>query len=155
MYRILNLLIPLILLMSAHAYASSDNGRLEQKIKNNEQRIERLERLVESLEDRLNEYEGSASTKPVDQGFFRSRRIVGSWECTNNVYEYDIHFYADGTLMQEEPFLGSTKSSQWSNLSGNRFMTERGRVFEADFSSENEFTAMNTNTKEEWRCYRK
>lgn len=155
MYRFLSLLTLLTLLMSAHAYASTDNDMFEQKIKNNEQRIERLERLVESLEDRLNEYESSASTKPLDRKDSAAIKIVGYWECTNNVYEYDIQFYSDGTLMQEEPFLGSTKSSRWSNFSGNRFVVERDRIFEADFSSEDEFTAINVNTKEEWRCYRK
>lgn len=46
--------------------------------------------------------------------------LVDTRECTNNVFNYDISFYADGRLIQEEPFFSKARGSRWSRLSEDR-----------------------------------
>ena len=93
--------------------ASTDTPDLEKRLQQQERRIDRLERAVESLQGRLMDQKYG---EPVETGGSQASArnatdpLVGTWECTNNVFNYDISFFADGRLVQEEPFFSKAKS---------------------------------------------
>ena len=138
--------------------AKADTANLERQLQQQERRIDRLERAVESLQSRLMD---SQYGDPANVGNSRASDLnttdplVGTWECSNNVFNYDISFFADGRLIQEEPFFSKAKGSRWSRLDEDRFVTEQGQTFSMDFRSNDELTVTNQTNKSVWECLRK
>ncbi len=146
------------LMFSTSALAAPpDTADLEKRLQQQERRIDRLERAVESLQSRLLD---SQYGEPADVGSSRGQDrnavdpLVGTWECTNNVFNYDISFFADGRLIQEEPFFSKAKGSRWSRLDEDRFVTKQGQTFSMDFRSNDELTVTNMTNKGVWECSR-
>ena len=138
--------------------AKADTANLEKRLQQQERRIDRLERAVESLQSRLldsqyGETAESGSSRAPDRN--ATDPLVGTWECSNNVFNYDISFFADGRLIQEEPFFSKAKGSRWSRLSEDRFATGQGQTFSMDFRSNDELAVTNLTNKSVWECYRK
>jgi hypothetical protein len=138
--------------------AKADTANLERQLQQQERRIDRLERAVESLQSRLmdsqyGETAESSSSRAPDRNVIDP--LVGTWECTNNVFNYDISFFGDGHLIQEEPFFSKAKGSRWSRLDEDRFVTEQGQTFSMDFRSNDELTVTNQTNKSVWECFRK
>ncbi|MCK4509079.1 MAG: hypothetical protein KAU27_11080 [Desulfuromonadales bacterium] len=137
--------------------AKADTADLERRLQQQERRIDRLERAVESLQSRLLD---SQYGDPANVGSSQAQNrntidpLVGTWECTNNVFNYDISFYADGRLIQEEPFFSKAKGSRWSRLSEDRFVTDRGQTFSMDFRSNDELTVTDQTNRGVWECSR-
>jgi hypothetical protein len=157
MNRLAGSLLTICLVFSSPALAASTD--LETRLKQQERRIDRLERAVESLQSRLmdtqyGEPAGSGSSGRASDVNTRDP-LIGTWECTNNVFTYDISFYDDGLLIQEEPFFSKAKSSRWSRLRENQFVTEQGQTFVTSFRSENELTVTNLTNQSIWECSRK
>lgn len=138
--------------------AQADTANLERQLQQQERRIDRLERAVESLQSRLldsqyGETAESGSSRAPNRN--ATDPLVGTWECSNNVFNYDISFFADGRLIQEEPFFSKAKGSRWSRLDEDRFVTEQGQTFSMDFRSNDELTVTNQTNKSVWECFRK
>ncbi len=98
---------------------------------------------------------------PSDDGQSRAQDrnavdpLVGSWECTNNVFNYDITFFDDGRIIQEEPFFSTARNSRWTRMSDNRFVTDQGMSFEAVFHANGSLTVTNMSNQGVWECSRK
>ena len=137
--------------------AQANTADLERRLQQQERRIDRLERAVESLQSRLmdeqyGETTDSGSSRAPDRSAIDP--LVGTWECTNNVFNYEISFFADGRLIQEEPFFSKARSSRWSRLSEDRFVTEQGLTFNMSFRSNDELTVNNLAGEGSWACSR-
>jgi hypothetical protein len=151
------LAVSLMLSTSALA-APPDTADLEKRLQQQERRIDRLERAVEALQDSLMD---SQYTEPDNSGNSRAPDLnaldplVGTWECTNNVFNYDISFFGDGRLIQEEPFFSKARGGRWSRLSEDRFVTDNGQTFSMSFRSDNELTVTNLTNQGVWECSRK
>jgi hypothetical protein len=149
------LLLSLSLTLPSFSLAASDIVDLERRLQQQERRIDRLEREVEVLQDRLMDSQyGEASSRPATD-LDRVDPLVGTWECTNNVFNYDISFFDDGQMIQEEPFFSKVRSSRWSRLSKDQIATDRGLAFKTSFRSNDRVTVTNRASKESWECLRK
>ena len=121
-------------------------------------RIDLLEQEVEFLRNQLmdlqyNEPEGVGS-RAMDRNI--TDPLVGTWECSNNVFNYDISFFEDGRLIQEEPFFSKVKTTSWARLDQNRFLVERGGpTFDTEFQSNDELIITNPSNRVVWECFRK
>lgn len=139
------------LMFSSFAIAASpDTAELEKKLKQQEQRIDRLEREVESL---LDSRYGGAGERSQDINALDP--LVGNWECANNVFTYDISFFDSGFLVQEDPFLTTVKNSRWSRISDNQFATDQGQSFSTNFHSNDDLTVTSLVNNGTWECSRK
>ena len=157
MLRLITALLVFGLIFSSSALAASpDLNDLEKRLQEHERRIDRLERTVESLQNHLTD---AKYDTPGESGSARDRNavdpLVGSWECTNNVYNYDITFFDDGRIIQEEPFFSTARNSRWTRMSDNRFVTDQGMSFEAAFHANGSLTVTNMSNQGVWECYRK
>jgi hypothetical protein len=82
--------------------------------------------------------------------------LVGTWECTNNVFTYEVSFFEDGLLLQEEPTFSNVKSSRWLRLGENKFIIkQQGATYNTYFRSNDELTVTNSNFPTTWECSRK
>ncbi len=137
--------------------AKADSADFEKRLQLQERRIDRLEQAVESLQNRLLDSEYGEAGNPANsrsQDRAATDPLVGTWECTNNVFTYDISFFGDGRLIQEEPFFSKAKGSSWSRLDEERFATEQGMTFSTSFRSNNELTVTNLTNRVVWECSR-
>lgn len=154
MNRLFISLLAICLMFSSAALAASPElAELEKRLQQQERRIDRLERTVETLQSQLMDSQHEA---PGANGSARGAvdPLVGSWECTNNVFNYDITFFDDGRIIQEEPFFSTARNSRWTRMSDNRFVTEQGFSFDTDFHSENDLTVTNMTSQSVWNCSR-
>jgi hypothetical protein len=137
--------------------AKADTTDLERRLKQQERRIDRLEKAVESLQSRLlDEQYGKTGSPGNSRAQDRNAidPLIGTWECTNNVFNYEISFFADGRLIQEEPFFSKARGSRWSRMGENRFVTEQGMTFNISFQSENQLTVTEQTNQGVWECSR-
>jgi hypothetical protein len=81
--------------------------------------------------------------------------LVGIWECTNKVFTYEVSFFDDGLLLQQEPTFSKVKKSSWLRLGENQFAIDGGTIFNTDFRSNDELTVTNSNVPASWVCSRK
>jgi hypothetical protein len=138
--------------------ASTDIYDLEKRLQQQERRIDRLERAIESLQSHFMDTQYDT---PVDDGRSRAQDrnavdpLVGSWECTNNVFNYNITFFDDGRIIQEEPFFSTSRNSRWTRMSENRFVTDQGMSFEENFHANGSLTVTNMSNQNVWECSRK
>ena len=81
--------------------------------------------------------------------------LVGTWECTNNVFTYEVSFFDDGLLLQEEPMFNKVKSSRWLRLGENKLAIKPGATYNMYFRSNDELTVTNPSFPTTWECSRK
>ena len=81
--------------------------------------------------------------------------LVGTWECTNNVFTYEVSFFDDGLLLQEEPTFSKIKSTRWLRLGENKLAIKPGAIYNTYFRSNDELTVTNPNFPTTWECSRK
>lgn len=119
-----------------------------------EHRIDALERTVESLQDQV-----LGQQAPRDRGASAAARslqdpLVGTWQCTNNVFNYDITFLADGRLLQESPTFGKVKEGSWERISDDVVLITGGQKLRASFSSSDNVIIENLSQQgsEPWNC---
>lgn len=147
-----------LLFSASIVFASSHAPDLEKRLMQQERRIDRLERQVEALQGQLMDAQygdqgSSSSSRAKDRNTIDP--LVGNWECTDNVFTYDISFFENGRLVQEEPFFSKAKGGRWSRLSGDRFATDQGVTFSVDFRSDDELNVTNLTNNNLWNCSRK
>jgi hypothetical protein len=82
--------------------------------------------------------------------------LVGTWEFTNNVFTYEVSFFDDGLVLQEEPTFSKVKSSRWLRLGEDKFIIkQQGATYNTYFRSNDELTVTNSNFPTSWECSRK
>ena len=155
MKTLICLALTISLVLPSIALAVEDIADLERRLLQQERRIDRLEREVEILQDKLMDSEYGTTGTDRARDINTIDPLVGNWECSNNVFTYDISFYDNGLLVQEEPFFSSAKSSKWSRLNENNIATDRGLTFSTSFQSEDRVTVTNRSNQEVWECSRK
>lgn len=137
--------------------AANEILELEKKLQQQELRIDRLELELEALQNRLlDEQYGELETSGSPEVSPRNNidPLVGAWQCTNNMFNYEITFFEDGLLVQEEPVFSNTKRSQWRRLGENQFIVEQGLTFSTDFRSKDELILENRSSNSIWNCFR-
>jgi hypothetical protein len=160
MIRLLIVLIAANLIFSTFSFAaSSENADLEKQLQQKQDQIDRLEQEVEYLRNQLMDMQNNAQESTGNSGPMGgnlSDPLIGTWECTNKVYNYDISFFEDGRFVQEEPFVSKARSGSWTRLVENRiFFEQGGQTFITAFPSHDELIVTNSGTKAVWECYRK
>ncbi|MDH3998506.1 MAG: hypothetical protein OET90_06665 [Desulfuromonadales bacterium] len=144
------LLISLATFALSTTSSVADTAALQKRLDQQERRIERLERAVENLQYQLGEVEssGAAAQRGLEDP------LVGTWECTNKVFVYDMTFFADGHLLQETPTFGKVKDSQWQRVADNEILLQGGIRLITSFSSEQYMTVTNKRSPEQsaWEC---
>ena len=157
-------ILTLCLLMSAllcavpTMSAASETARLEKRLDQQQRRIDRLERAVESLQSRLLDEQyapDGASGRPGASEKPAKDPLTGVWECSNNVFTYEISFFANGRLIQEEPFFSKTAQDGWTRTSDDEFVTRQGHSFRTEFRNDDELTVTNQSNRAVWECSRK
>jgi hypothetical protein len=142
----------------AHA-ASSDITDLEKQLQQKDDRIQRLEEEVDALRQQLMDLQYGVQddigrSLSVDRNTIDP--LIGTWECTNRVYNYEISFFDDGHLVQEEPFFSKVRETNWLRLDENRlFIGEGGVAYNTEFRSHDELTVTNPGNRVVWECSRK
>ena len=82
--------------------------------------------------------------------------LIGTWEFTNNVFTYEVSFFDDGLVLQEEPTFSNVKSNRWLRLGENKFIIkQQGATYNTYFRSNDELTVTNSNFPTTWECSRK
>ena len=81
--------------------------------------------------------------------------LVGIWECTNKVFTYEVSFFDNGLLLQQEPTFSNVRKSSWLRLGENQFVIDGGTIFNTDFRSNDELIVTNSNVPATWECSRK
>ena len=82
---------------------------------------------IQQLEERLNRLEQEAATLRSDIAVIKSQLAVdptydsqqntnpmfGTWECTNNVFTYELSLMADGVVITKEMSTGRIQHGKW------------------------------------------
>ncbi|MBW2504092.1 MAG: hypothetical protein JRE16_05925 [Deltaproteobacteria bacterium] len=156
---LMRITVLLITLLSWPNLALSTNTDIEEIVDQQERRIEQLESEVQRLENQLHELQSAnQTTVDPDETVLDNQLdpLVGIWECTNNVFNYEITFFKDGRLIQEEPSFSKTKTSRWTRTKEDQFVTaeQGGNAWSTDFSNINEVTITNLSNQATWSCSR-
>lgn len=149
-------MILLALLLAANlpvdGYAASGaNAPLQRQIEQQSERIDRLEAAIQELQSQC------AATKPrhgtaeaLQQSL--SDPLVGTWQCTNKVFTYNMTFFADGLLLQESTTLGPMREVSWTRLSADEILLGGGIKLRTSLSGEDQMTAENLASRAQWEC---
>ncbi len=121
-------------------------------IEDNQIRIQRLERTVDDLRSQVRDLEdqlvGGGAEAPADP-------IIGSWECTNDVFTYAIFFDGSGQVVQQEPTFGNARNTTWSRLNETEILVAGQVALGLDFYSDDSLTITDGRNKTSWECNRK
>jgi len=66
--------------------------------------------------------------------------LVGVWQCTNNVFTYDMTFFADGLLLQESTTFGPMRELSWRRIAADEVLLTGGVKLRASLSGNDQMT---------------
>lgn len=147
----------LFILSVSVAFAEED---LKNQVMENQTRIEQLEGEIDALQETLEYLESRMNSG--DSGQMSVDPIIGTWNCTNSLYTYEIIFDVDGNLVQQGNVLGNARTTTWSRagnsqiLIGHAGADERSQAsrLRPEFQSQDEFTVQVIESGTLWRCER-
>lgn len=132
--------------LSAHA-ESPCCEELTLQLKQQGERIDRLEEALRSRQAQgVDARQGHAAPRSLDDP------LVGTWECTNKVFTYNMTFFADGLLLQESTTFGPMRELSWTRVSADEILFTGGVKMRASFSAADRFIAENLATRAKWEC---
>jgi hypothetical protein len=138
--------------MSPAAAAGPDAAEMQRKIQEQQRHIDSLEQTIEDLESQLmGLQQGQPSINPT-RGL--DDPLVGTWQCTNNVFTYDMTFFADGRLLQETPTFGKFREGTWRRAGDDEVILRDGTRLRTSFRSEDRMTAekVPNQSQTSWSC---
>ncbi len=139
----------LILLFNTITVAESD---LDQQVRDNRNRIQQLENDLSEMQDALQDLRNQLSSSPPTPP--SGDPLIGKWNCTNNLYNYEIYFASNGRVVQQEAVLGSTRMNNWTRAGKDQIIFADGFRLRTEFESNNELSVVNINTNTTWKCLR-
>ena len=144
-----------LLLVSGPASAQeTDINTLIRVVEDSQTRIQRLERTVDDLQAQIRDLQDQLAA--IDTGVTDTPAdpIVGSWECTNNVFTYAMSFTRNGQVVQQEPTFGNARNTNWSRLSEAEITIAGHVVVGTDFFSDDSLSMTDTRNNTTWECNR-
>jgi len=119
----------------------------------NSARIDRLERIIDGLDQRVRQLESEKSgkgsaVKPAGDS------LVGGWQCTNSIQTRNLTFLANGQVVIEEPTLGNITKATWTRLDAERISIAGSVQYEIRFNNANEFELTEVNRRSTATCQR-
>ena len=125
---------------------------LQRQLDRQSQRIDRLEKTVEGLEDQLRGIEQAQTRADPRQGF--DDPLLGTWQCTNNVFVYDMTFFADGRLLQETVTFGKFREGTWTRTGSDEIILRDGTRLRISFSAEDRMKVEDIRNQPQpaWAC---
>jgi hypothetical protein len=151
----LRMILPALLLVGAvladSQAASASNEALQRQLEQQSQRLDRLEAAVQELQSQAAEASprrSPAGTLPKNL----SDPLVGTWECTNKVFTYNITFFVDGLLLQESTTLGPMREVSWTRLSTDEILLSGGIKLRTSLSADDQMIAENLASRAKWDC---
>ena len=119
----------------------------------NSARIDRLERVIDGLDQRVRQLEAeksgkNAAVKPAMD------LLVGGWQCTNSIQTRNLTFTGNGQVVIEEPTLGNITKATWTRLDAERISIAGSVQYEIRFNNANEFELTEVNRRSTATCQR-
>jgi hypothetical protein len=155
MHLTLRMILPALLLVVAAVAdsqaASASNEALQRQLEQQSQRLERLEAAVQELQSQA----AGASPRRSPAATLQknlSDPLVGTWECTNKVFTYNMTFFADGLLLQESTTLGPMREVSWTRLAADEILLSGGIKLRTSHSADDQMTAENLASRATWDC---
>ena len=138
-----------LFLLLFNSFSAAETG-LEQQVQNNQMRIDQLEDDLADMQVELQDLRNqlASSTPPRTS----TDPLVGKWNCSNNLYGYEIYFSPDGRVVQQEAVLGNTKVNNWVRVGDDQIIFADGFRLRTEFESDNEFSIENIKTNTAWKC---
>lgn len=81
--------------------------------------------------------------------------LVGTWQCSNGVFNYAIFFQADGIMIQQEPTFGKARNTLWTRLSEKEIALEGGTVLSIEMGGDDRMSVLDTRVGATWDCTRR
>lgn len=116
----------------------------------NSARLDRLERLIDGLDQRVRQLESgspAALKQPGDP-------LLGSWQCTNSIQTRNLTFLASGQVVIEETTLGTISKATWTRLDAERISIAGSVQYEIAFNKSDEFELTEVNRRSTGTCRR-
>ena len=149
----LRMILPALLLVVAiiadSQAASTLNEALQQQLELQNQRLDRLEAAVQELQSQAAAASPRRSPAETLQKNL-SDPLVGTWECTNKVFTYNITFFVDGLLLQESTTLGPMREVSWTRLSTDEILLTGGIKLRTSLSADDQMIAENLASRAKW-----
>jgi hypothetical protein len=155
MQTTLRMFLPALLLVVALTAdsnaATMSNEALQRQLEQQSKRIDRLEAAVQELQSQAADPSPKRSSAENLQENL-SDPLVGTWECTNKVFTYNMTFFADGLLLQESTTFGPMREVSWRRLSAEEILLTGGIKLRTSLSAEDQMTAENLANRAQWEC---
>jgi hypothetical protein len=119
----------------------------------NRARIDRLERIIDGLEQRVRQLESekygrAPAVRPaVDP-------LVGSWQCTNSIQTRKLTFLPSGQVVIEVTTLGNISKASWTRLEAVRISIAGSVQYEIHFDKPYVFELTEVNRRSTGTCRR-
>ncbi len=116
----------------------------------NSARIDRLERIIDGLEQRVRQLESGrpvARKQPGDP-------LLGNWQCTNGIQTRNLTFLVSGQVVIEETPLGNISKATWTRLDADRISIAGSVQYEIHFYKVDEFELTEVNRRSTGTCRR-
>jgi hypothetical protein len=153
----LRMILPALLLVVAFTAdgraAATSNAALQQQLEQQSQRLDRLEAAVQELQAQAAQTSPRRSAAGTLQKNL-SDPLVGTWECTNKVFTYNMTFFADGLLLQESTTLGPMREISWTRLSADEILLSGGIKLRTNLSAGDQMSAENLANQAKWDCHK-
>ena len=132
----------------------TDSNTLTRVVEDNQIRIQRLERTVDDLQSQIRDLQDQLAASGTGAANASSDPIIGSWECTNNVFNYTIFFESNGQVVQQEPTFGNARNTNWSRLNETEIAIAGHVVLRTDFYSDDSVAMTDVRNNTTWECDR-
>ena len=126
---------------------TASNEALQQQLNQQGDRIERLEEAIHELQSQTDRRQQELGAQLDDP-------LVGVWQCTNNVFTYDMTFFADGLLLQESTTFGPMRELSWRRIAADEVLLTGGVKLRASLSGNDQMTAENLGNRAKWECHK-
>ncbi len=147
-----------LLTLLAYGSASAqeaDPETLIRMIQENQVRLQRLDRIVADLQSRLGDLEDQLANDGTGRTEQPSDPLIGSWQCTNNVFNNRISFAKTGKVVQQEATFGNARNATWSRLNEREIAVAGNVVIQTDFDSADNLTLTIMRNNATWQCDRR
>jgi hypothetical protein len=149
------MILPALLLVVAAVAdcqaASTSNEALQRQLEQQSQRLDRLEAAVQELQSQAAAPAPRRSSAETLQKNLNDP-LVGTWECTNKVFTYNMTFFADRLLLQESTTLGPMREAFWTRLATDEILLTGGIKLRTSLSADDQMTAENLASRAKWDC---
>ena len=80
--------------------------------------------------------------------------LLGTWQCTNNVFVYDMTCVVDGRLLQETVTFGKFREGTWTRTGSDEIILGDGTRLRTSFSAEDRMKVEDIRSQGQpaWEC---